>query len=236
MSLFKQLHNGRYILLLLLLSPILYGQHTIRGTVRDGESGTTLAAANIQIDGTFSGTITNDNGGYILDLPELPATLTVSYIGYATRSVRVTAQTGEMLDISLTPVLYELSPILVTDEDPAVNIMRKVIEKKREWRARLNTYIADAYTRQLLENDSGIVSISESVSEAFWDREKGSREVIKSKRQTENLSSENNFAAASYIANFYDDDIEIQGFRVIGPTHPDALKHYDFKLVGRRHR
>lgn len=235
MSLFKQLHNGRYILLLL-LSPILYGQHTIRGTVSDAESGVLLAAANIQIDGTYSGTITNDNGVYVLELPQLPATLVVSYIGYATRSVTVTAATGEVQDIALTPVLYELSPILVTGEDPAVNIMRKVIEKKRAWQARLKTYSAGAYTRQLLENDSGIVSISESVSEAFWDREKGSREVIKSKRQTENLSSENNFAAASYIANFYDDDIEIQGFRMIGPTHPDAIKHYDFKLEGRRHR
>lgn len=235
MSRFRQLYNGHYILLLLLSLP-LYSQQTIRGTVSDGESGAPLPAANIQIDGTYTGTITNDNGGYILELPELPATLIVSYIGYATRSVTVTEETGDVQDIALTPVLYELAPILVTGEDPAVNIMRKVIEKKREWQARLNTYTADAYTRQLLENDSGIVSISESISEAFWDRGKGSREVIKSKRQTENLSSESNFAAASYIANFYDDDIEIQGFRMIGPTHPDALKHYDFKLEGRRHR
>jgi hypothetical protein len=135
----------------------------------------------------------------------------------------------------MEPVVYELEPILVTDEDPAIRIMREVIRRKQQWRAKLKTYIADAYTRQVLENDTTIVSITESISTAFWDKEKGSREVIRSRRQTSNISADENFAAVSYVANFYDDDIEIIGFKVIGPTHPDALKHYHFKLEGRRH-
>ena len=43
-----------------------------------------------------------------------------------------------------------------------------------------------------------------------------------------------NFAAASYIPNFYDDDIAINGFKIIGITNPDALNYYRYKLVGRR--
>ena len=52
----------------------------------------------------------------------------------------------------------------------------------------IKTFKADAYTRFTLENDSGIVTIAESVSEVYWDREKGPREVIKSKKQTDNLN------------------------------------------------
>ncbi len=214
----------------------LFPQSILTGLVRDAESGVMLPAANIQIEGTYSGTISNNQGEYQLEIEQLPATLSISYIGYRTRQITVEAPLPAHLSIDLEPVAYELDEIIVTDEDPAVNIMRKVIEKKQEWRARLDTYRAEAYTRQNLSNDDGIVSITESTSESFWHRKKGPREVIKSKRQTANVDESNNFAGASYVANFYDDDIELQGFRMIGPTHPDAIKHYHFKLIDRRHR
>ncbi|MEE9169431.1 MAG: DUF5686 family protein, partial [bacterium] len=136
--------------------------------------------------------------------------------------------------ILLEPVVIDMGAVVVTAEDPAVSIMREVIRRKKIWRSKLYSYRVDAFTRQRLENDSSIVVITESISEAFWDRKKGSREVIKSKRQTSNLSQEENFAGASYVSNFYDDDIEIQGFKLIGPTHPKALRYYKFKLEGQR--
>ncbi len=230
---------SRFLLYTLVLTSLihsLYAQKLLRGTVRDSETNQPLPAANIQIEGTFSGTITNDEGEYLLQIKELPATLVVSYIGYATKRVEVRADSPDRIDIFLQPISYQLEPIVVTDEDPAVRIMREVIRRKQQWRKRLKTYRAEAYTRQRLENDTSVVLITESISEVFWDKEKGSREVVKSKRQTSNLSPGQNFAAASYIANFYDDDIEIMGFKMIGVTHPDALKYYRFKLVGQRPR
>lgn len=218
--------------LLALLSFSLAAQTLIEGRVYNVESGESLPAANIQIAGTYKGTISNEQGEYQLQISQFPATLLVNYIGYATTEIGV--QSPGRLDIALQPVTYQLDEIIVTGEDPAVNIMRKVIARKKEWRGKLNTYSARAYTRQVLSNDSGIVSITESISDAYWDRKRGSREVIKSKRQTENVEESNNFAGASYVANFYDDDIELQGFEMIGPTHPDAIKHYHFKLTGRR--
>lgn len=220
----------------LLATATLTAQTRVSGTVRDAATGEPLPAANLQIDGTYQGTITNDNGRYTLDFESLPATLVVSYIGYATERVSITSPSATARDIALTPIAYELEPITVTGEDPAVGIMREVIRRKQEWRRTLDTYRADAYTRQQLSNDSGIVSIMESVSTTFWDREEGPREVIRSRRQTANISAEENFAGASYIPNLYDDDIEIMGFTMIGPTHPDALDHYHFVLLGRRHR
>ncbi len=209
-------------------------QTIVEGTISDAETGSPLPAANIQIEGTFRGTISNDNGQYMLKLDSLPAKILVSYIGYASQGMEVTSQSGRQIDIRLQPVAYELEPIVVTGEDPAVRIMREVIRRKQQWRAALNTYQAEAYTRVVLENDTSITSIMESISTAFWDKKEGTREMIRSKRQTSNISAEENFANTSLLNNMYDDDVEIAGFKMIGVTHPDALEYYNFELTGQR--
>ncbi|MEJ2636622.1 MAG: DUF5686 family protein [Calditrichia bacterium] len=216
------------------LSGSLFGQKIIHGVIRDAESRDFLPAANIQIEGTFKGTITNENGEYILKLDELPAALLVSYIGYASQRIPISRNSADRQDILLTPVAYELEPIVVTGEDPAIRIMREVIRRKQQWRAGLKTYSAEAYTRMVLENDTSITSIMESISTAYWDKKRGTREMVSSRRQTSNMSSNENFAAVGQITNMYDDDVEIGGFRVVGVTHPDALDYYDFKLEGQR--
>lgn len=212
----------------------LSAQKIIRGVVRDAETQIVLPAANIQIEGTYRGTISNEDGRYALKISDLPSTIRVSYIGYHSKTFQVRIDSPDELDIKLSPAVFEFDPVVVTAEDPGVSIMREVIRRKKIWQAKLYSYKAEAYSRMRFENDSGIVSIAESISSAFWDKNQGPREVIKSKRQTSNISEQENFAAASYVANFYDDDIEIQGFNVIGPTHPDALNHYHFKLEGQR--
>jgi hypothetical protein len=219
----------------LLLHPAA-AQKVIEGNIKDRENRQSLPAANIQIEGTLKGTISNDQGSYILKIDELPAIIIVSYIGYATERVRISTDSDNRQDILLTPVSYELEPIIVTDEDPAVRIMREVIRRKQEWRATLATYQANAYTRVVLENDTSITSIMESISISYWSRDKGTREIIKSRRQTSNLSADENFASVGVVTNLYDDDIEIAGFKLMGVTHPDALDHYQFQLEGQRQR
>ncbi|MFH1942524.1 MAG: DUF5686 family protein [bacterium] len=214
------------------MSPFSFAQKTIRGVIKDEKTENVLPHANIQIVGTYRGTITNDAGKYVLEIKQLPATVLVRYIGYLSKAIEITENSSDIQNILLTPTVIELPTIVVTGEDPAVNIMRKVIQKKQAWRSLLETYKADAYTRVVLENDTGIIFISESASEVYWDKNKGSREIIKSKRETSN--PEQNFAFASHISNLYDDDIELMGFKIIGPTHPDAIRSYDFKLDGYR--
>jgi uncharacterized protein DUF5686/carboxypeptidase-like protein len=221
--------------LLFFISTIhVYSQSSISGYIRDRETKKPLAAANIQIVGTFQGTISNTDGKYLLQLNKMPSTILVSYIGYQSRKITIDQYTGKFQDIYLKPIFLETEAITVIAEDPAMGIMRKVIKRKQEWRQKIKTFKADAYTRFTLENDSGIVTIAESVSEVYWDRERGMREVIKSKKQTDNLKANENFAFSSETPNFYDDDVEIMGFKMIGPTHPDALDYYQFKLTGKR--
>jgi hypothetical protein len=221
------------IALLVLVGTTTLAKKTIRGTVTDASTGENLSSTNILIEDTYHGTITNENGVYSLTVHDSlqPATLVVQYIGYQTQRRTITLQSSQQQDFALEPAVTEMEEIVVTDEDPGVRIMREVIKRKQQWRQKLETYRADAYTRQTLSNDTAIVSISESASEVFWDKEQGHREVQKSKRQTANLQEDQNFAGVSYLPNFYDDDIEISGFELVGVAHPDALDYYDFKLL-----
>lgn len=207
---------------------------TVTGTVLDAVTSETLIAATIQIEGTYRGTITNVEGEFILPVPEFPATLVVRYIGYESIRVAMADPPDEPLHLQLTPATTMLEEVVVTGEDPAIRIMREVIRRKPIWRDQLETYIAEAYTRQRLENETGIVSITESESMAFWDRRRGTREVLLRREQTSNMEVDQNFAAATLVPNFYDDDIEISGFNMVGVTHPNALSYYHFRLDGIR--
>jgi len=225
---------ARSLLLLFLLFSTSFqvrAQKVIQGTVRDAQTGETLPAANIQVEGTYQGTISNVEGVYEIRLETFPATLVVRYIGYKTTRLTVTEATLGRQDLTLAPVTYQLEELVVTDEDPAVNIMRKVIENKQAWRATLDRYRAEAYTRFTLENDTGIVSIIESLTESYWDREKGQREVVLARRKTSNLNIDEFLPAAQFVLNLYDDEVEVSGFHLIGVTHPDALRHYRFSLL-----
>ena len=205
----------------------------LRGDVRDAETSAPLPAATVQVEGTFRGTIANAEGRYELRVDSLPATIVVRYIGYETVRHRVTATSAARQDVALRPATLEMDALVVTGES-GTSIMRKVITRKQARRARLRTYGADAYNRFTLSNDTGIVSIAESLTRLFWDEERGTREIVKSRRQTANLKLEQFLPAGLFVTNLYDDDIEVGGYTLVGVTSPDALSHYDFEIEGTR--
>jgi len=209
-------------------------QSEINGYVYDAENKESLPAATVQIEGTYRGTITNNDGKFSIKIDEYPVTLLARFIGYEITKITLQRAPEEPVSFLMKPTPVSLEEIEVTGEDPGMYIMRQVIKAKKEWQETLESYKADAYTRQILRNDTGIVSITESISEAWWDAKKGASEVIKSKRQTKNVESDQNWAGASYIPNMYDNDIEISGFEMVGVTHPDALDFYNFTLQNTR--
>ena len=207
----------------------------IRGRIVDGQSQEPLANATIQVEGTYRATIANAAGNFELELDAVPATLLIRHIGYATRHLEVTAATTGELHVELAPVAFVMQEIVVTGEDPAIEIMRRVIERKKVWRAALESYEAVAYSRYTVSNDTGIVFILESVSDAYWDHERGMREEIVGTRKTAGADLDGDLIpAAGTVANLYDDNISVAGHRLVGVTHPDALSHYRFSLEATR--
>ena len=224
-------------LLLLLLFFIIsnpqisYSQNEIRGSVVDVESGESLPASTVLIAGTYRGTITNNDGQFSIYINSFPVTIQIRYIGYETRELTLQSLPDSLITIEMAPSVALLDEITVTGEDPGLSIMELVIERKKIWRSTLYNYQLDAYTRQSLSNDTSIVSISESSSIAYWDSNQGHREVQLTRKQTLNLTEDNNFAGVRYLPNFYDDNVEIAGYNIVGITHPNATRYYNYKLL-----
>ena len=156
------------ILLCLMVLSRAHSSTIIHGTIRDAVTGRLLPYANIQVDGTRRGTILNQEGEYTLELEVLPATVVVRYIGYESQRLSIAEGAPTEHNLFLEPTVIELQPIVVTGEDPAVSIMRKVIERKQRWREKLKTYQAEACTRLVVENDATIVFISESAEAGIF--------------------------------------------------------------------
>ncbi len=218
------------------VSGAVYAEKNLRGRVFDAESGAPLPVAHVRVEGRLEGTITNPDGVFDLRLNTLPADIRVTFIGYTSARRHIDESSPDSLAIGLSPSPVMMEEIVATPEDPAVGIMREVIRRKKEWRKQLATFTADGYTRVVVSNDTRIAMILESISKIYWDEKRGTKEVVISKRQTQNTSAAMNFATTRFMPNLYDDNLDIMGFNLMGPTHPDALDSYRFILMGKRVR
>ena len=222
------------VALVLSLAPAAHAQAVVTGRVTDADTGEGLAAATVQVVGTSRGTITNRDGGYRVEVPAGADSLVVRFIGYrpATRAVPASGR----LDVALAPAVALLGEAVVTAGNPADAIMRRVIERKARWQAGLRTWRAEAYSRQTVRSDREVVGVIEGQTVAYWDRERGLREVVTGTRRTGNLSAlpTEFFTAADQTINFYDDEVEFGGYDLMGPTNPKALGFYTFAIEGTR--
>ena len=214
--------------------PIAADRLTVSGLVRDAASGDTLAAGTIRVIGTAIGTVLNERGRFILSLPPGRYNLVVSALGYQPDTLEVSLDSNRELAVALTPADIVLPEIVVTSEDPAMAIMRRVIDEKRKWIDRLQSYKLDAFTRQVLSRDTSIASITESYTTGYWEKGDTLREIIRQRRQTENIPSQGNFASVGRLLNFNEDRIRFLGYTFVGPTAEDAFDFYTYKLLGTR--
>ena len=65
-------------------------KQTVRGVVQDSITGETIIGANVLLKGTTTGTVTDIDGGFSLDLNKGTYNLQVSFIGYHTQTREIT--------------------------------------------------------------------------------------------------------------------------------------------------
>lgn len=87
------------VLAAVLFTNFAFAQRTITGVVTDAETGESLIGANVLVLGTSSGTVTDLDGNYSIELPDGSTQLEFSYTGYTSQTV--TVSTSDVLDISL---------------------------------------------------------------------------------------------------------------------------------------
>ena len=106
-----------FILLLLVVIIPSFGQIKIRGNVLDQVNRKPISFVNIGILNSNVGTISNDDGSFVIRIPKsyLKDTLIFSAIGYGRRSIPVSSISGnERITISLRERVINLKPVMVS--------------------------------------------------------------------------------------------------------------------------
>lgn len=120
------------LLWMALLAPAFSQTVTVSGYVRDSRNGETLIGSTIFVQGTTTGTYTNEYGFFSLSLDPGQYQLEVSYLGYQSKVVGVDLRTGNLsLNVELTEEGTQLEEVTVTatEEDRNVTDLQMSVEQ-----------------------------------------------------------------------------------------------------------
>jgi len=98
-------------LLLMFGSMVLAQERVVSGTVTD-EAGAGMPGVNVLVKGTTTGTASDANGAFSIQIPNDQASLVFTFVGYATSELVVGARST--VNIQLTPDVQTLSELVVT--------------------------------------------------------------------------------------------------------------------------
>lgn len=226
------------------LSPVLLAQSGIRGTITN-QAGEALEFSTIYVKELESGTASNIEGYYSIDLRPGEYHLVFQFLGYKTQESTVLITTGfTTLNISLEPesLVLQTVEINASREDPAYTIMRKAIAKSKFHTQQIDRYSARVYIKgsgRLVDSpfflrkaiakqgiDSSFTFVTESISEIAFQRPSTFTEKVVSVRSN---GDDNNTSPNAYImGSFYEPEIA----EAISPLSPRAFAYYRFEYLG----
>ena len=125
------------LILFLFIAQCSVSQTKVGGIVLD-EAGEPVSFANVLFKDSSEGTITNDNGRFYMESDNTYSTLLVSFIGYETKEINLTAKVTYDMNIVLSESSEQLDEVVVyfgkTDKknNPAIDILKKIWAKKRK--------------------------------------------------------------------------------------------------------
>src|SRR5690349_14865417 len=112
-KLYYSFYGDKCICLLLALvfcSSIAFGQQIVTGKVFDGK-GETLPGVSIKLKNTTTGSVTDVNGNFSIQVPDLNGTLVFAYIGY--KSVEQSINSRTSINVTLEAESTALNEVVV---------------------------------------------------------------------------------------------------------------------------
>ncbi|WP_113654242.1 DUF5686 and carboxypeptidase regulatory-like domain-containing protein [Pedobacter namyangjuensis] len=253
----------RKIYLLLMLSLAIFNssvaqQFQVSGKITE-TSKEPVAFASVYVKNTNKGTSANAEGLYTLNLDKGTYTLMYKAIGFKTIERQVTVNSNLIADQVLPSESYTLNNVVITSnaEDPAYNIIRQAIAKRKIHLNEVKEYSTNVYikgsqklvgapkkffgrdiqkTLDLDTNRKGILYLSESRSVFSFRRPNDvHEEMISSKVSGRNNAFSFN-KASDLIINFYDnllfENSGLSSRSFVSPIADNALFYYRYKLIG----
>ena len=233
----------------------------ISGKISD-DKGNPLAYASIFIKGGTLGTTANNQGNYYLELEPGVYTVYCQYVGYGRAEKKVTVTTGNTnIDFTLSPQQTTMKEVVVHagGEDPAYEIIRNAIKKKKDYVSPLDSFTCEAYIKTLMKTrklpnrvlgqkieqkdkkemgvDSagkGIIYLSESLTKIAYKKPNKIKLEVLSGRESGSNGYGFNFPT---FINFYENNVNVLGTQLnprgfVSPIADGALNYYRYKYLG----
>lgn len=217
-----------------------------------------IGYANIYVKGTSNGTSANGAGQYQFDLPAGTYELVFQHLGYKQHTETVTIKADLELNVTLEEQQYEIRDVVVNaSEDPALEVIRKAIQKRKYFLNVVESYSCDAYVKgmqRILEapdrilgrklntggllsgpKNSGILYLSESQSKLYYKKPNKFREVVYSSKVSGRANGFTFNSAQNFYFNFYERNITIPFIAqrpFISPLAENTFFYYNFRMLG----
>ncbi len=241
------------LFLLALFSNFTFSQ--IKGTVKD-DKGNPLPFVNIYIKDTYTSTTSNDLGKFEFSI-KTPGTYIIlfQYVGFKTEKRIIQADNfPQIVEVVLYEDNFELNEVVINPkENPANQIIKKAIAKRKENGLKTAKYKADFYSRGIFRvkdlpkkfmgqkidmfddiidsTRSGILYLSETISKITFQKPDKLKEIILASKVSgkDNGFSFNSAAQANF--DFYENYLEFDT-NVISPIADNAFNYYNYKFEG----
>lgn len=233
----------------------------LEGTVRD-ENGQAMPFATILIKGTPTGTTTNKNGHFSIDLSPGTYTVDCRFVGYTSQEKKVTIKNETVkIHFEMVPQELQLNEVVIKmgGEDPAYEIIRNAIKKRPEYEKEVKAFEAEIYIKGLIQmqqmpdkilgrpipkqdrkdmgldsTGKGIIYLSESITKVYSQLpDKFKLEIISSRVSG---SKGFGFDFPAFI-NLYQNNVTVVASQLnlrgfVSPIADGALNFYNYKLLG----
>ncbi|WPO79287.1 DUF5686 and carboxypeptidase regulatory-like domain-containing protein [Flavobacterium sp. KACC 22761] len=230
----------------------------IKGTITD-EKGNPLPFVSVFEENTYSGTTSNEQGKYQLNVKEPGKNKIIfQYLGFKTQKLAVASDSKTIiLDVKMFEESFALNEVVIDPKsNPADAIIKNAIANKKDNSDKTGRYTADFYSKGMFKikdlpkkilgqkvdlgddmasnldsTGTGILYLSETVSKISFEKPNKLKEnIIASKISGNNRGYSYNTAELSTY-DFYENTLDFD-IKLISPIADNAFSYYKYKLEG----
>lgn len=126
------------LLALFIQSSFAFGQSTVRGVITDLVTGETLPYVTVSVPGTTEVVSADDDGRYVIKVPITQTKIRFNYVGYLSIENEISSDKDQLINVKMDVDVTMLDDVVINikrrryrnRENPAVQLIRKVVERK----------------------------------------------------------------------------------------------------------